>query len=71
MDAAIIFSDILMVPYGLNQEVVFKKNFEIKPIKITLPQVKKNRLWKPIIKSVTIKLRITAGKYLRPNKAGV
>jgi len=24
-DAAIIFSDILMVPYGLNQEVVFKK----------------------------------------------
>ncbi len=26
-DAAIIFSDILMVPYGLNQKVVFKKNF--------------------------------------------
>ena len=26
-DAAIIFSDILMVPYGLNQEVEFKKNF--------------------------------------------
>ena len=27
LDAAIIFSDILMVPYGLNQSVKFKKNF--------------------------------------------
>ena len=27
LDAAIIFSDILMVPYGLNQKVHFKKNF--------------------------------------------
>ena len=27
LDAAIIFSDILMLPYGLNQSVVFKKNF--------------------------------------------
>ena len=27
LSAAIIFSDILMVPYGLKQEVVFKKNF--------------------------------------------
>ena len=27
LDAAIIFSDILMVPYGLNQKVQFKKNF--------------------------------------------
>ena len=26
-DAAIIFSDILMIPYGLNQDVKFKKNF--------------------------------------------
>ena len=26
-DAAIIFSDILMLPYGLNQNVLFKKNF--------------------------------------------
>ena len=26
LDAAIIFSDILMLPYGLNQEVEFKKN---------------------------------------------
>jgi len=27
LDAAIIFSDILMIPYGLNQKVSFKKNF--------------------------------------------
>ena len=27
LDAAIIFSDILMLPYGLNQTVEFKKNF--------------------------------------------
>ncbi len=27
LDAAIIFSDILMLPYGLNQEVEFKKGF--------------------------------------------
>ena len=27
LSAAIIFSDILMVPYGLKQEVTFKKNF--------------------------------------------
>ena len=27
LDAAIIFSDILMVPYGLGQKIVFKKNF--------------------------------------------
>ena len=27
LDAAIIFSDILMVPFGLNQKVDFKKNF--------------------------------------------
>ncbi len=27
LDAAIIFSDILMIPYGLNQEVKFEKKF--------------------------------------------
>ncbi len=27
LDAAIIFSDILMLPYGLGQKVEFKKNF--------------------------------------------
>ena len=40
LDAAIIFSDILMVPYGLNQKVEFKKNFG--PIhKVTLKYQKK------------------------------
>ena len=36
LDAAIIFSDILMIPYGLNQEVKFKKNFgpELGPINL-------------------------------------
>ena len=36
LDAAIIFSDILMIPYGLNQEVKFKKNFgpELGPLNI-------------------------------------
>ena len=28
-DAAIIFSDILMLPYGMGQEVKFEKNFEL------------------------------------------
>ena len=27
LDAAIIFSDILMIPYGLKQNLVFEKNF--------------------------------------------
>ena len=27
LDAAIIFSDILMLPYGLGQKVAFEKNF--------------------------------------------
>ncbi len=30
-DAAIIFSDILMLPYGLGQKVEFKKNFGPNP----------------------------------------
>jgi len=36
LDAAIIFSDILMVPYGLNQTIKFKKNFgpELGPLNL-------------------------------------
>ena len=36
LDAAIIFSDILMVPYGLNQKIKFKKNFgpELGPLSL-------------------------------------
>ena len=29
LDAAIIFSDILMLPYGLNQNVLFKKILDL------------------------------------------
>ena len=39
LSAAIIFSDILMVPYGLNQKVVFKKNFGPKLGNINLKQL--------------------------------
>ena len=36
LDAAIIFSDILMLPYGLNQEVKFRKDFgpELGPLNL-------------------------------------
>ena len=36
LDAAIIFSDILMVPYGLNQKIKFKKNLgpELGPLNL-------------------------------------
>ena len=39
-DAAIIFSDILMVPYGLNQKVEFQKNFGPKLGELDLNQIK-------------------------------
>ena len=39
-DAAIIFSDILMLPYGLNQEVEFQKNFGPKLGELDLNQIK-------------------------------
>ncbi|MDC1154912.1 uroporphyrinogen decarboxylase [Candidatus Pelagibacter sp.] len=40
-DAAIIFSDILMIPYGLNQKVEFKKNFGPLLGDINLEQISK------------------------------
>ena len=39
-DAAIIFSDILMLPYGLNQKVEFQKNFGPKLGELDLNQIK-------------------------------
>ena len=38
LDAEIIFSDILMIPYGLNQEVKFEKNFgpKLGPLDLSL-----------------------------------
>ena len=41
LDAAIIFSDILMLPYGLGQEVVFKKNFGPKLSELKLDKIAK------------------------------
>ncbi len=41
LDAAIIFSDILMVPYGLNQKVEFKKNFGPQLGEINLDEIHK------------------------------
>ena len=41
LDAAIIFSDILMLPYGLNQKVEFKKNFGPLLGKINLNDISK------------------------------
>ena len=39
LDAAIIFSDILMIPYGLKQKVNFKKNFGPKLENVNLKKI--------------------------------
>ena len=47
-DAAIIFSDILMVPYGLGQKVEFKKNFgpNLEDLKINkLLEIDEEKFW--------------------------
>ncbi|MDC1338553.1 uroporphyrinogen decarboxylase [Pelagibacteraceae bacterium] len=41
LDAAIIFSDILMIPYGLNQNVKFEKNFGPKLGPLNLEEISK------------------------------
>ena len=41
LDAAIIFSDILMLPYGLGQKVEFEKNFGPKLGELNLNQISK------------------------------
>ena len=41
LDAAIIFSDILMLPYGLGQKIEFKKNFGPKLGELNLNQIAK------------------------------
>ena len=40
-DAAIIFSDILMLPYGLNQKVEFKKGFGPKLGEVNIEEMSK------------------------------
>ena len=58
LDAAIIFSDILMLPYGLNQKVEFKKDFGPQLGELDLNQISKideidfiERLY-PVYKSI-------------------
>ncbi len=69
-DAAIIFSDILMLPYGLGQEVNFKKNFgpQLGEIEINniIKQNSKDFIERlsPVYKS----LKITSKKKLLKNK---
>ena len=65
LDAAIIFSDILMLPYGLNQKVNFKKNFG--PI---LEELQLDNAIKIKEKFFTDKLRpvYTAINYVSKNK---
>ena len=41
LDAAIIFSDILMLPYGLGQKVKFEKNFGPKLGELNLNEIAK------------------------------
>ena len=41
LDAAIIFSDILMLPYGLNQNVEFEKGFGPKLGKVNIKKMSK------------------------------
>ena len=51
-------------------KILLIKYFENKPIITTLPQVKSATPWKPINKSVIIKLNIKIGRYRNPNNAG-
>ena len=60
LDAAIIFSDILMVPYGLGQKVSFKKNFGPQLGSINLSDIKNHsekefqKKLEPVYKSMSL-----------------
>ena len=70
LDAAIIFSDILMIPFGLNQNVTFKKGFGPELGELNLSSLKKitetsfNETLMPIYNS----LKITKKDNLIKNK---
>ncbi len=69
-DAAIIFSDILIVPYGLGQDVTFSKGFGPKLGKINIDEISKV---KPIeftdrVQSVYKAIQITSKNDLLKNK---
>jgi len=59
-DAAIIFSDILMLPYGIGQEVKFEKNFGPKLGNLNLDELKNvnedqfTEKLKPVYKAISI-----------------
>ena len=68
LDAAIVFSDILMIPYGLGQKVTFSKGFGPRLEKFKLDKIKKTKSedfmsnLKPIYKSLK---KISKNKILR------
>ena len=70
LDAAIIFSDILMLPYGLNQKVEFKKNFGPLLGKLNLEEIS-NLTEKDFVKNihqVYEAIRLVSGNQLVKNK---
>ena len=69
LDASIVFSDILMIPYGLGQKITFKKNFGPQLSKLSLEKIinleKKDFIKKlsPIYKTIkNIKKKINKNK---------
>ena len=71
LDAAIIFSDILMIPYALTQKVNFKKNFGPELGNFNLKKISKiseldfvNKL-EPIYKSIN---KVKKNPLIKPNK---
>ena len=70
LDAAIIFSDILMVPYGLNQKVEFKKNFGPILGELNLQEISNfnekdfNQKLKPVYINVCLEIYILLERYV-------
>ncbi len=69
-DAAIIFSDILMLPYGLNQKVEFEKNFGPRLGKLDIDELKNfdEEDFSSKLKSVYKAINITANKLNKNEK---
>ena len=69
-DAAIIFSDILMLPYGLNQKVEFEKNFGPRLGKLDIDELKNfdEEDFSSKLKSVYKAINITANKLNKDEK---
>ena len=75
-DAAIIFSDILMIPYGLGQKVEFKKNFgpKLEDFEIDkLPEIDEEKFTKnlsPIYQLLAdLKISEDEAKYIKNKKS--